>query len=118
MGWPVAIGMLAAGIAANAAQKKMQARQVDSAKNLNEYNRQLAMQTWEETNFLEQRKQMEKAGLNIGMMYGGTQAGGTTQGGAAQMPDASPKPAGYEMAGMGLQLGLQAELQKAQNAIS
>lgn len=118
MAFPVALGMLAAsiasGIAQNAASKKAQKKQVQQAKELNEHNRQLAMKTWEETNFAEQRKQMEKAGLNIGMMYGGTQSGGTTQGGGTQMPEAAPNVPGYDTMGMGLQLGLQAKMQEAQ----
>ena len=98
MAIPVALGMLAAsiatGIIANQRQKKMQKEQVAQAKDLNEYNRKLGMKTWSETNYDEQRKQMEAAGLNIGMMYGGTHSGGTTQGGGTQMPDSSPSPAG------------------------
>lgn len=54
------LGSLIGGIAANRASKKAQERQVQQAKELNEHNRNLAMKTWEETNFDAQRKQMQK----------------------------------------------------------
>lgn len=96
------LGSLIGGIAANRASKKAQEQQVQQAKELNEHNRNLAMKTWEETNFQAQRQQMQKAGLNIGMMYGGTYSGGQAQGGAAQMPEAAPRMPGYDIAAKGI----------------
>lgn len=46
------------------------------------------MNMWERTNYPAQRKQMEKAGLNVGLMYGMGGAGGATTGNAGGMPTA------------------------------
>lgn len=64
-------------------QKKLTNIQESSQKRLGDYNQQLALDMWEKTNYEAQTKQMRKAGLNVGLMYGGSGAGGTTQGGQA-----------------------------------
>lgn len=57
------------------AAKEQQQRQ----KELQEHAREQQMKTWEDTNYSAQRKQLEKAGLNAGLLYGmGGQAGGQT----------------------------------------
>lgn len=62
---------------------------------LNKQGKDLAYQQWLDTNYGAQREQMEKAGLNVGLMYGmGGGAGGTTSagsGGSAAMGSA-PQP--------------------------
>ena len=61
------LGMTMAGMNANANyhdQKKLMNLQLRNQKELNEYNQQLAMKYWEDTNYEAQREQMEKAGLN------------------------------------------------------
>lgn len=64
-------------------QKRLQAMQIEGQKELGEFNQRQAMEMWELTNYAAQREQMEKAGLNVGLMYKGTGPGGTTQGGQA-----------------------------------
>lgn len=45
------------------------------------------LEMWEATNFEQQRKHMENAGLSVGLMYGGSGAGSTsTAGGQATQP--------------------------------
>lgn len=46
--------------------------------NQNAYNRQ--MQMWKDTNYSAQKAEMEKAGLNVGLMYGQSGGGGSTVG--------------------------------------
>lgn len=95
-------------------QKKLQAEQIKGQKEMGEFNQGLALDTWEKTNYDAQRKQMEKAGLNVGMMYGGTGSGGTTQGGSAGQVTGGTASGGTGEIGMAIQLGLQQEMQKAQ----
>lgn len=44
------------------------------------------LEMWESTNFEQQRKHMENAGLSVGLMYGGGGQGATSQGGQATQP--------------------------------
>lgn len=116
-----AIGMLAAGTAAGVIgdwignqtqydqQKRLQELGVKDQMKLGRFNQQLAMETWEKTNYLAQREQMEKAGLNVGLMYGGQGHGGTTAGGQA-----GGISSGQAQKGMGIQAGLALALQQAQ----
>jgi len=43
----------------------------------------IQQQNWDYTNYENQRKHMEKAGLNVGLMYGQGGGGGSTMGGGA-----------------------------------
>lgn len=95
-------------------QEKLQALQIEGSKEMGAYNQGLALDTWEKTNYDAQRKQMEKAGLNVGMMYGGTGAGGTTQGGGGGNVSGATATGGSGEIGMAMQMGLQQEMQKAQ----
>lgn len=94
--------------------RRLQAQQIIGAKDLANYNQHLALDTWEKTNYDAQRKQMEKAGLNVGLMYQQGGPGGTTSGGNMQMPSSSTAPTGGGELGMGMQLGLNALMQQAQ----
>ena len=47
---------------------------------LNQQGMQLQKQLWDQTNYEAQVKHMNKAGLGIGLMYGGSGAGGATTG--------------------------------------
>lgn len=58
--------------------KKLQQLQLQGSQEMANYNRMMQMKMWEDTNYAAQVKQMQKAGLNIGLMYGGSGAGGTT----------------------------------------
>jgi len=60
---------------ANAANIK---RQVEAQKQLTDYNFKKQLEMWEATGYEAQKKQIEKAGLNPGILYGGSGAGGQT----------------------------------------
>ena len=121
----IAGGVTAAGMGmqaqANKKQRaeneKMMQKQLQNQKELNEFNTGLGLETWDKTNFAEQRKQIDKAGLSVGLMYGKGGQGGMlgSQGGSAsagQVPDYGDQVG--KMAGMGMQAGLQLQLLKAQ----
>ena len=71
-----------------------------------EYQRNLQM--WKDTNFGAQRREMEDAGLSVGLMYGhgGGQAASTAGGQATQPsgPKANPVELALQQQAMGLQL--------------
>lgn len=96
--------------------KRLQNVQIKGQKEMADYNNNLAKQTameiWEKTNYGAQRKQMEKAGLNAGLMYGGAGAGATTQ--TPSTGGSVGGQAAYVSDGMGLQLGQQIAMQAAQ----
>lgn len=94
--------------------RKMMAQQMAGAKEMGKFNQELALDTWQKTGYGAQRKQMEAAGLNVGLMYGGTGAGGTTQGGQSQMPSTSAAPSGGGELGMGIASAAQMMMIKAQ----
>lgn len=95
-------------------QQKLQDMQIKGQKEMGEFNQGLALDMWNKTGAEAQRKQLEKAGLNVGLMYGGSGSGGGTtstptgsvSGGSASLPDS--------VTGMGIQAGLQMALLKAQ----
>lgn len=129
---PVGLAMMGASMAGNAVgtgaglaidklkqkwqikqAKKLQDMQIQGSKEIAEYNQGLALKMWEDTNAPAQRKQLEKAGLNVGLMYGGGSGGS----GATTVPGGSVSGQGTyvgEQAGMGMQLGQQMALQAAQ----
>ena len=94
-------------------QKKLMNLQLSNQKELNEYNQQLAMKFWEDTNYNAQREQMEKAGLNVGLMYGGQGQGGQTMnpGGSASGGSIEGRNG---LSGMGMQIGADVALKMAQ----
>lgn len=89
-------------------------QQMIAGKQMGRFNQQLALEMWDKTNYEAQRKHMEKAGLNPALMYGSAGQGGTTQGGRADMPSSSTAPTGGGEIGMGMQIGLQAQMMAAQ----
>ena len=110
------LGMAMGGINADANyhdQKKLMALQLRNQKELNEFNQQLAMKYWEDTNYSAQREQMEKAGLNVGLMYGGQGQGGQTMnpGGSASGGSIEGRNG---LSGMGMQIGADIALKMAQ----
>lgn len=102
------IGMMTDAITRQNQKKDAQQnaqQQYENQRKLNEQGQQLGMKTWEETNYLPQRQQMEKAGLNVGMMYGMSGGGGQTTstpsgGSASQAPTIAPQ--GGAIAGIGM----------------
>jgi hypothetical protein len=79
------LGMVAGGMQ-NQNQMNQQGQlmnlQLRNQKELNKQGSELSYQNWLRTNYSAQRDQMEKAGLNVGMMYGMGGAGGTLTGGS------------------------------------
>lgn len=94
-------------------QERMQELQIAGQKEMGKYNQQLAMDMWNKTNYEAQRKHIEAAGLNVGLMYGTAGQGGTTQTPTGNVGGGSAEGQKGEI-GMGLQLGLQAAMQEAQ----
>jgi hypothetical protein len=74
-------------------QKELMHQQMMNQRQLNQQGHNLQYEMWKKTNFAEQRKQLEKAGLNPALLYGntgaqgttGSQSGGSAGGGMAQM---------------------------------
>lgn len=96
---------------ANRQYNKNADRNVKRQKGLMDYQQELAMENWENTNYKAQRDQMTKAGLNIGLMYGGGGAGGGTTGGGS----IASSPTGAEFTtNENMQTMMQMELMKAQ----
>lgn len=100
---------------------RLQALQMQGAQQSADISQQEAYKTWLETNYPAQVEQLNKAGLNPALLYGGGGgSGGTLSSGSVPMPsgnDAGSGPARGQaaaaQAGMGLQLA-QVGLIKAQ----
>lgn len=113
-----AMGMLLGGYNDNRQirqQKKLQRQQIEGQKEMGEFNKELAMQMWRDTNYSAQMEEMKKAGINPGLMYGSAGSGGTTQTQAGSVSGANAPVGGGEInTGMGMQLGMQMAMMKAQ----
>ena len=72
------------------------------------------MKMWEDTNYSAQLAQMKKAGLNVGLMYGMGGGGGTTASIQAGNVSGGNSASGSGEIGMGIQMGMQMALLKAQ----
>ena len=105
-------------------QKELMEVQQKNQMALNEQGQKLAQENWDYTNTENQRKHYEKAGLNVGLMYGGSGAGGTLSsgsgggaaGGNAPTQDNVIGQAGKDLGIMGIQMAQlqsQVELNKA-----
>lgn len=91
-----------------------QAWELEKEKSL--WNNEQAMKMWRDTNVGAQKEEMQKAGLNVGMMYGGTGAGGSA---TASTNTGQVSTSGAQAPqGMGMQMNplidSQIELAKAQ----
>lgn len=96
-------------------QKKLMGLEMKGNKEMADYEQELAMDMWEKTNYAAQMEQLDKAGLNPSLMYGGGGQGGTTSG-AGSAGSVGGGNAAYENPGMALE-GIQASqvaLMKAQ----
>lgn len=87
---------------------------------LNKQGQKIQQENWDYTNYENQRKHMEKAGLNVGLMYGTSGSGGSTMGsssGGSAGSGSAPQNNTPQVMGMGIQGAMaesQIELQKAQ----
>lgn len=82
IGVGAASGIASGLLGINAGQQAAQ-QQFNNQIKLNEHMAQLQRENWDYTNAENQRKHYEKAGLNVGLMYGGGGAGGATMGGGS-----------------------------------
>lgn len=94
-------------------QEKLQALAIEGQKEMADYNVEKQMDLWNRTNYNEQRKQLEKAGLNVGLLYGKGGMGGSTAANTGNVQGASAQQNPGELS-QGMALTLQAQLQKAQ----
>lgn len=95
-------------------QKKLQKMQIQGQKEMGIFNREQAMQMWHDTNYAAQRAEMEKAGLNVGLMYGmGGPGGASTSTQAGNVTGASAQGGEGEIA-TAMQMGINLQLLKAQ----
>lgn len=83
-------------------QQKLTDMQLAANKAMGIFNAEQAMKMWHDTNYSAQMEEIEKAGLNPGLLYGMGGAGGaTTQGGqGGGMSGASAPMGGQEIMGM------------------
>lgn len=99
-------------------QGKLQALQIAGNKEMSDYQKQKELEMWEATNYGAQMGQLNKAGLNPGLMYGMSGGGGVTTGGTGMGVSGGNAPQGgrevQEMGAMGIQTAMQLALQKAQ----
>lgn len=94
--------------------KKLMSMEAAASKKMAKFNQGLALEMWDKTNFDAQRKQMEKAGLNVGLMYEGGGPGGTTSGaGTGQGPKAGSATGGTPLA-QGMAMQMDRRMQEAQ----
>lgn len=103
----IAAGSAIAGGIMDIAQQKKAVRQ---QRKLNQENQAMQLDTWEKTNYPQQRKMMEEAGLNPGLMYGMGGGGGATIG--TQGSNVPQQQGNFSQ--MGLQLSQQMQLMEAQ----
>lgn len=77
-------------------QKELMEIQQQNQMKLNQQGKDLAYQQWKDTNYNAQRRELEKAGLNAGLLYGMSGGGGTTanagSGGSAASGQAPAQP--------------------------
>lgn len=97
-------------------QRKLMDKSVNQSKELSEFNRGQQMRLWEDTNYDAQMKQIAKAGLSEGLIYGQGGQGGTVAADNAQA-SAPTAPMGVtpETSAMGLQAAQTEALQAAAN---
>ena len=137
MGFIANLGMQAAGNAVDAGfgmilgnyndrrqlrqQQALTAQQMAAQKEMLDYAKEKDFEMWQRTNYKAQMAEMEKAGLNPGLIYGMKGGGGVTTGGGAPSVQGGTAPQGggeiQALMGMGMQrtkLMMEANLNKAQ----
>lgn len=82
-------------------QQKLTDMQLNADQKMGEFNRQQQMRMWEDTNYSAQMGQLEKAGLNPGLIYGmGGGGGATAQSSPGQVHGANAPSGGGEQVAM------------------
>ncbi len=85
-------------------QEKLMELQTQNQMRLNEHGSEIAKENWDYTNAENQVKHYENAGLNVGLMYGGSGAGGTLSSGSGGSAASGGAPTPENPGVMGLQL--------------
>lgn len=98
-------------------QGKLQEQQIQGQMKMTDYNQEKALEMWEATNYKAQMEQMQKAGLNVGLMYGGGGAGGTTANVTSGNVQGANAPQGGKEVQEGMALGLQQAMTQAQTEL-
>lgn len=93
--------------------QKLQAIQIGGQKEMGKFNQELALDMWNKTNYEAQRKHMEAAGLNVGLMYGMGGGGGATTNTPTGNVQGQATHIGNE-AGMGIMAGQNLAMTQAQ----
>lgn len=112
-----AMGLLLGGIndrRQRRQQEKLQEIQIRGSKELTDYQYAKQLQMWKDTNYSTQKEQLEKAGLNPGLIYGMSGGGGTTTGSGSGSVTGATAPAGGREAQDLMGMGMQRELLQAQ----
>lgn len=92
-------------------EKEASQEQYDRQIGLSAVNKANALQLWKDTNFAEQRRQMEKAGLSVGLMYGKGGGMGTASASPGQIQKRNVVPLDVNSA---MQIQMQAQQLKLQ----
>lgn len=95
-------------------QQRLQALQIQGQKEMTDYNRQSQLAMWNATGPQAQMKQLESAGLNPALMYGGGGPGGQTASVSPGSVSGAEAPKGGGEAIAGAQMGMALQLQQAQ----
>lgn len=98
-------------------QKKLQALAIEGQKEMNDYNSQLALQMWKDTNFGAQMQQMKEAGISPGYIYGQSGSGGTTMGAGSGSPISQGQAPTGDAYGMAMQTGSMRAMAAAQQGL-
>ena len=109
------LGLLSNAISGDNYQETLNAN-VNASKDLAMHNSNLAYEQWKRTGVGGQVKEMKKAGLNVGLMYGGSGAGGGTAQAATPSVSGTPynnMPQGMDIAGA-IRTAAELDLIKAQ----
>lgn len=109
------IGMISDGINRmfmSGENERATRRSIEASKELTDHNFKKQLELWDATGYGAQRKQMEDAGLSVGMMYGGGGQGGSTNLATGSSSGGGGAPTSGLMGG--IEAGLQASLQQAQ----
>lgn len=86
-------------------ETKRMAQQYEYAKEAAAQNQEYAKEMWDYTNYENQRKHLEEAGLNPGLLYGMSGGGGSSATGAGKVE--TPAQGSSQAVAMGLQASMQ-----------
>lgn len=95
-------------------QKKLQQLQLEGNKEMVDYNQAKQLEMWEKTNYVAQKEQMKKAGLNPALLYGMSGGGGATTGNPTGSVQGSTAAGGSGEPLNAIAMGLQLQTQRKQ----